>query len=221
MIIFLAWIWLKHGHKYPPKPQVRPGSPTCSDSNFPCALLRLACCFLQHVNGSPTCVHKSCTAQQIALIWNRLSRTNSSFCSMVKDRQMPPTMLYVRVNLHRTAINKGFPEKFPISTCSVNRTLHDRNKVIGCPFIHYRSSKIGQLKDDIENWSDMLFTMTEFVESFKIAAGKSGENQSRDQNRSAFRIIRTVPNRFSSTRNRRFGLGDLGNSRWNNKSQIN
>ena len=45
------------------------------------------------------------------------------------------------------------------------------------------------------------------------------ENQSRDQNRSAFRIILYSAEPFSSTRNRRFGLGGLGNSRWNNKSQ--
>ena len=128
-------------HKYPPKPQVRPRvAPLSLIPIFNVRYFALLVVFLQHVNGSPTCVHKSCTAQQIALIWNRLTYTNSSFCSMVKDRQMPPTVLYVKVNLHRAAINKGFPEKFPISTCSVNRTLHDRNKVIGCPFIAVRRS---------------------------------------------------------------------------------
>ena len=119
-----------------PKPQVRPRvAPLSLIPIFHVRYFALLVVFLQHVNGSPTCVHKSCTAQQIALIWNRLPRTNSSFCSLVKDRQMPPTVLYVKVNLHRAAIHKGFPPKFPISTCSVNRTLHDRNKVIGCPFI--------------------------------------------------------------------------------------
>ena len=165
------------GHKYPPKPQVRPRvAPLSLIPIFHVRYFALLVVFLQHVNGSPTCVHKSCTAQQIALIWNGLPRTNSSFCSMVKDRQIPPTVLYVKVNLQRAAINKGFPDKFPISTCSVNRTLHDRNKVIGCPFImFYRSSKIGQLKEAIENWSDMLFTMIEFVESFEIAIACSGK----------------------------------------------